>query len=329
MFKLYGERLKVLKSDFNASLYSIIVFIFSIIFSPLFINGDQEAYRDFYSNCFSYVGLNSQFSCYSSTLGSQEPIYFILVKFFHYFLDKDLLISLVNALLVFLLVKIVYIYILDKKSIHLLILLILFNYYTFVLFFSAERLKFSLVFLLLSFLLMGWKSYFLKLIMVLTHIQTIFIFLIQVIYRLISKEKNKNKILINFIIVLVTTVTFTIIFLYLRDHIESKFITYSQGLEEKGGGFLSLIKALFFCLIAYISTRKFTAVVLQIPLVVGALILGSDRFLIMSFFVYLGSLIYFKGRIDLFCYIILFYFAIKSFDFWDNAFKYGTGFSIS
>lgn len=327
MFSLYKGKLKILKSDFNAFLYSLIVFFTSLQLSPLFINGDQEAYRDFYITCFNYVDISSRFECYTSTLGSQEPGYFLIINFFHYFLDKDLLMSFANALFAFLFVKIVYRYYRTDIFIHLFFILIFLNYYTVVLFFSAERLKISIIFLLLSFFLMGWKSYIFKVIMFLTHIQTIFIFLIQIIYTLI--EKNKNKIWFKFFLVAGTISVFTLVFLYLREHIEQKFIVYSEGVKEKESGFFSLIKASFFCLLAYLSIRKINVIILQVPLMIGALILGSDRVLIMSFFVYIGCLIYFKGSMDIFGYILLFYFLVKSFDFWQNVMKYGTGFSVS
>lgn len=316
--------MKIQKSNLNAIFYALIIFMMSLLLSPLFVNGDQEAYHVFYNSCFDYEGLLQEFQCYKSTLGTQEPIYFLITKFFHYFVSKDVLMASINAIIVFLFVKLVYRFHLKSNLIYLFFILFFLNYYVFVLFFSAERLKLSVLFLLISFLLIGGKSFFAKVLMILAHMQMIFIYFVDFIYNFFNK--NNKKLWVKFVMVIGGSILLGVIYYYMRDHIDRKLIGYSSRTAESDLGLISLLKSLFFTLLTYISVQKNIVILIQVPLIMGAYVLGSGRMLIMSFFVYIACLIYFKGKVDFLGYIVLFYFAFKSIAFWQNVLKYGTGF---
>lgn len=316
--------MKVEKSLLFAMFYSILIFVGSIVISPMLINGDQEAYHNFYNNCFNIAGLSSQYGCYGSTLGTQEPIYFLITKLFHSLIDKNILMAFFNAIIVFLFVKLVYRFYLKTNLIHLFFILFFLNYYVVVLFFSAERLKLSVLFLLISFFLIGVKSFYSKILMILTHIQMVFIYFVYFIYSFF--DKNNKKLWVKFVMVVGGSIFLGVIYYYMRDHIDRKFVGYSNIAFESNLGLVSLLKSLIFMLFTYISVQKNIVILMQIPLIIGAYILGSGRMLIMSFFVYIACLIYFKGKVDFLGYIVLFYFAFKSIEFWQNVIKYGTGF---
>lgn len=315
--------MKVEKSLFYAILYSFFIFIGSIFISPMLINGDQEAYHNFYNNCFNIVGLSRQYDCYGSTLGTQEPIYFLVTKLFHSLIDKNILMAFVNAISTFLLVKLVYKFHLKSNLIHLFFILFFLNYYVVVLFFSAERLKISVLFFLISLSLIGFRSFLAKLLMMLTHMQMIFVYFVDVIYKFFNRN---NKLWVKVVMVVGGSILLGVIYYYMRDHIDRKFIGYSSRTAENDLGLASLLKSSVFAALSYISIQKNIVILLQVPLMVGAYILGSGRMLIMSFFVYIACLIYFKGKIDFLGYIVLFYFAFKSIEFWQNVIKYGAGF---
>lgn len=316
--------MKVQKSSLIALSYAIIIFVMSSLLAPLFVNGDQEAYHNFYNNCFNIAGLSSQYGCYGSTLGTQEPIYFLITKLFHSLIDKNILMAFFNAIITFLFVKLVYRFYLKTNLIHLFFILFFLNYYVVVLFFSAERLKLSVLFLLISLLLIGLKSVFSKVLMILTHIQMIFIFFVDFIHGFF--EKNNKKLWVKFVTVIGGSILLGIIYYYMRDHIDRKVIGYSNRAAESDLGLISLLKSSIFVLLTYVSVQKNIVILMQIPLLIGSYILGSGRMLIMSFFVYIACLIYFKGKVDFLGYIVLFYFAFKSIEFWQNVIKYGTGF---
>lgn len=316
--------MKVQKSNINAILYALITFVMSLLLAPLFINGDQVSYHAFYNNCFDLVSLSQEFKCYNSTLGTQEPIYFLVIKIFHTFFDKNFLMSIFNSIVVFLFVKIVYKFYIRTILIHLFFILFFLNYYVVVLFFSAERLKLSVLFLLISLLLIGLKSVFSKVLMILTHMQMIFIFFVDFIHGFF--EKNNRKLWVKFVTVIGGSILLGIIYYYMRDHIDRKVIGYSNRTAESDLGLISLLKSSIFVLLTYVSVQKNIVILIQIPLLIGSYILGSGRMLIMSFFVYIACLIYFKGKVDFLGYIVLFYFAFKSIEFWQNVIRYGTGF---
>lgn len=316
--------MKIQKSNLNALFYALIIFVISLSLSPLFVNGDQEAYHGFYNSCFKYEELLQEFKCYNSSLGTQEPIYFLITKIFHFFVSKDVLMASINAIIVFLFVKLVCRLHLKSNFIHVFFILFLLNYYVVVLFFSAERLKVSILFLLISFFLIGGKSLLAKVLMILTHMQMIFIYFVDFIYHLFNK--NNKKLWAKFVMVIGGAILLGVIYYYMRDHIDRKVIGYSSRVAESESSLISSLKSLIFALLTYISVQKNIVILIHVPLIIGANILGSGRILIMSFFVYIACLIYFKGKIDFLGYIVLFYFAFKSIGYWQNVIRYGTGF---
>lgn len=316
--------MKVQKSNLSALSYATIIFVMSSLLAPFFVNGDQLAYHTFYNNCFDGMGFRQEFHCYNSTLGTQEPVYFLITKFFHIFVDKNVLMAFFNATVTFLFVKLVYKFHLKSKLIHLFFVLSFLNYYVVVLFFSAERLKLSVLFLLISLSLIGFKSFFAKVLMILTHMQMIFIYFVDFVYKFLNK--NNKKLWVKLVMVVGGSILLGVIYYYMRDHIDRKFIGYSSKTAESDLGLISLLKSSVFALLTYISIQKNIVILMQVPLIIGAYILGSGRMLIMSFFVYIACLIYFKGKVDFLGYIVLFYFAFKSIEFWQNVIKYGTGF---
>lgn len=318
--------MKIKSSNSAAFIYSILVLLYSLILLPLLINGDQEAYRNFYYNCFYSEDVKQQFSCYASSLGTQEPVYFYLVKFFRLFLEKDLFVSIVNSILTFIFVKIVYIHFTNKRFIHLFIIMILLNYYTTVLLFSAERLKFAVLLLLLSIYFSKNKSLFFKIIMILTHIQMIMIYLSLLLNDFF--RKNEKSVVFRIFTLTLLTIALSGIYFILQEHINRKFISYNSGIESSSDRVLGVVKASIFPIFTYISVKRIYPLLLQFPLIVATFIFGSSRIIIMIFFMYVATVVYYKKKADLLLILVLTWFMYRSIDFWNNVIEYGSGFSF-
>ena len=155
----------------QAVLFSLPVFLASLLLFPYFTGGDQVHYRLFYDGV---VGRSpaEAFSFYSDTLGSSEPGYFFLIYFFSGFVSKDILLSLIN----FLFTYFIFLWLLTNRVRFYIFPLLLLNFYFLVLLFSAERLKLSLLFFLMSYFSVGVIRYVLFGFSLFSHAQVLMLF---------------------------------------------------------------------------------------------------------------------------------------------------------
>ena len=125
-----------------------IVFIFTYVWSKyIFLHytaGDQIAYGLFFEQSMGKSFLEI-FNLQMGLLGASEPGFSLLIYLVNGMLSKSTFMSLVNGLLSVLF----YLFIKDRKYAWLIFIFFILNYYTSVLFFSAERLKFAIIALLL------------------------------------------------------------------------------------------------------------------------------------------------------------------------------------
>lgn len=326
LIELKPTKMLIKKPFFYAIFYSAVVFIVSLFVLPYYIDGDQFYYRDFYKYCFyESLTLSQQFDCYQTTLASSEPGYFILSKLANAFLDKDLYIAIANAILTFIFSILVF---KNYKAVwhrHVFLILLLTNYYLIVMFFAAERLKFSFIFLALALLISDNKKLFLFFGAMFIHIQSALLIGPYYIAQVFDKSESKwIKVLtiVGFIIV------FAIALFVLKDHIESKFTSYSNKTEESGSGVLGSIKTAVFIIFASISTKKLLPLITGMPLVVMAYFLGSDRIGMLAFILYAGLVLYYKRSLDALLFITMLYFSYKSIEFISNIFIYGEGYKF-
>ncbi|HAV6116165.1 TPA: hypothetical protein JI291_21130, partial [Acinetobacter baumannii] len=302
---------KVQAGNLWAFIAGILVFLISLYIEPKYLYGDQEHYREFFNYCF-YDGYSHtmQLFCYQNTLGSTEPGYFYLSKIAHLFLEKDIYISFANSILVFLLIKLVFKWYENIWHRYFFIFLVLTNYYLIVLMFAAERLKFSFIFLVLALLVAKqWKRIIIFGLALFTHVQSAL--LIATFF--ISKVLDKNtKLWVKIIISLICIIGFTGAFLLMQEHIVNKLGAYSEGTEEDGNGFISMIKTGVFIFLAGISTFRILPVISGIPLVLLSYFLGSERIGMLAFILYVCAVIYYKKKADLLLFLVMLYFTIKT-----------------
>lgn len=320
------KNLTIEKTSFLALLLSLFVFIFSLYIFPYYTNGDQKEYHNFYDNCLGNIFLYmDNYECYNNTLGSNEPVYFILASFFSIFFSKNVFISFFNALLTFILVKIVNL----KERQYLLTVFLVFNFYFLVVFFSAERLKFSLIFLLLAFYfylkcnILNKKVVLFSILACLSHFQVLILIggAFLAYYR--SRLTIRN-ILFIFIAVIACVNVF-------YDFILFKFNSYLN-LNNFFDSVLSVLKVAIFIFMSFLYIKelrlKYSIILMSMPLLVAAFLLGSDRLVMFGFFIYLFAYI-FKQRNVKFDVIFLFvigYYFFKSWGFLYNIREYGNGF---
>lgn len=318
------EEMRVSKTSFYALIYSVIAFVLSLQLLPYYISGDQGHYREFYESCF-YDGsrLEDELFCYSNTLGSTEPVYFFISKFVHPFLDKDIYISLVNAILVFLITVLTFKYYKQKLTRHIFLLFIFSNYYLVVLMLAAERLKFGFLVLTLALLLTGTKRLIGLGTSMLTHTQMALMIAPLYISKILKEDVKLWK---KIAVAVICLVGFAGVFYLLREQITSKFEIYANNTEDSGTGITGALKTSIFVILSFISTRQFALIIAGMPLIALAYFLGADRIGMLAFILYAAAVVFYKGKADLFLYFVMLYFSYKSIHFILNVIKYGNGY---
>jgi len=127
-------------------LIALIVFALSLLIAPYYILNDQEHYRRVFE-ILPTLNFIDGFRHYSQALSSEELGHYAIPWIFSRFLEKDLLMGILNAIFAFysmqLLIK-------WKASIYVAASIVLTNFYFYVLFFAAERLKVSFIFLTMA-----------------------------------------------------------------------------------------------------------------------------------------------------------------------------------
>nr|WP_228199481.1 hypothetical protein [Acinetobacter baumannii] len=112
----------------------------------------------------------------------------------------------------------------------------------------------------------------------------------------------------------------------MQEHIVNKLGAYSEGTEEDGNGFISMIKTGVFIFLAGISTFRILPVISGIPLVLLSYFLGSERIGMLAFILYVCAVIYYKKKADLLLFLVMLYFTIKTPSFILNILNYGVGY---
>lgn len=310
--------MKLQKKKFYALIYAVLAFAFSMYVLPFYTEGDQHHYSKFYTKCF--LPGEDQWFCYTNTLSSVEPVYFFLSKFAHLFLDKVTFISIFNALFAYLLTFLVFSYYKPVWHRQIFIWLIFLNYYIYVLFFAAERLKFGFIFVCMSLALTKRKRFLLFLLGVLSHVQMVFMITPYLTNLIFKSELSKFK---KIGILFIGAVSGFGLFMLLGSHIESKVLSYSANDDSN---LMGVIKTAVFVVLAVASTRKFDPLVAAIPLLFASLILGGERIVVLSFFMYLGYVIYYNRKMDIPMAIVLIYFVYSGYQFLSNILNYGSGY---
>ncbi|WPP47391.1 hypothetical protein [Pseudomonas sp. AN-1] len=307
----------------TAALLATAWFALSLYILPYYTNGDQIAYRLVYEIA-KNLSFSDGFNTYTAVLGSKEPGYFILAYTFSPIIQKDWLIATANGILGYLLIA----SLLKRNASIIVALTLLPNFYIMVLLFSAERLKFGAILFFLAVISENKKRIISAILAVLTHTQ----FMLLAASLLLSKtaqqgieEKNKNtlKKYTNHILAIATA---TITVFLLKDHIQGKLNFYSSA--NSGASLENLIKPIVFLLLTlfYAKKEKTQAALMHAPIIAASLVVGEDRIVIFSYFIFMLYSLKTNKGINIGVLATSFYFGVKGFLFLGNIINYGNGF---
>ena len=299
---------------------ALIVFALSLLISPHYMLGDQEDYRGVFE-ILPTLNFVDGFIHYSQALSSIEPGHYTISWIFSRFLEKDLFVSILNAILAFYSMQLL---IRWRASIYVAASIVLTNFYFYVLFFAAERLKVSFIFLTMALVYVnGSKFYFFSILSVISHIQILAVYvmlffreaLIEFL-RIITSGKIKKYILIGFIVLFLTLVV-------MSGQIIEKFSAYAV----TGFDIQSVYKLLVFYFMTLVYSRnRLDVTILFIPLFIAALMIGDERINMFGYFVFLYYAIPVNKGFNVGVVLTSVYFLYKTIIFVHNVIVNGNGF---
>ncbi|MFG0449572.1 hypothetical protein [Shewanella sp. yb_14] len=317
--------MKVTNNNALSFSYAIIVFLFSVIVFEFFTLGDQYHYSKYYLELKDYEDILMAFLMYTRALSTTEPGYFIVtyISSKYLYLDKYLLVSLINSILAFVVCSLL---LRVRVNRFLVFFLIFFNFYLFVLYFSAERLKFALLFFAIAiYIEKGKLAYFLMAVSILFHSQMILFvycyFILNFNVGNYLRYSNKSDLVIKFFLLMLLIV----VFLYMFPHIQNKLAGYSA----INMSFDELIKpAVFGFLILYYSGFKQVKwFFLVLPFLVVSYFTGGERLVFILYFFLVYLLVKNKRELTPLNLLLTAYFSYKGIGFIYNIFAYGDGFN--
>lgn len=300
-----------------------LVFTLSIVITPFYIYGDQIHYIKLYNGL---VGLDlyEGYYFYKTSIDSREPVYFFLAWLFSNFgVEKIYFVSIFNSVLAYFSYRF-----LNKVGGHpfIVFLIVSLSYYSLVLFFSAERLKFGIIFIIMA-LIYYKKRYLFYVLSVFSHAQVIIV-ITSLIFLKASQElsdfftefKISKRILLSIIIAIPIAMG---VFIIMQEHLLSKFDSYFAIRN-----ILELLKlgSLFILSIIYAKSKK-EVITVFLPLFFFTFIFGGERVNFIGYFYFLYFSIYYRKGFNLGILFTLLYFLYASFDFLLNVIKLGDGFA--
>jgi len=314
--------IKSLTRELMSSLFvAVFIFLLSMLIMPYSVEGDQSLYRMVYADL-ADRDIVSGYIWYAMNLDAQEFVHFFLSWIAaHLQVDKDFFISLSNALLAFLTMKLF-----RKWNVSFIIgaFVILTNFYLIELYTTIERLKFGMIFFILSLLYTKKEKhfYFYALMASITHIQIMLLYTAMLfnhtiygIKRILLVGKISKKIFPISIIIIVTL-------LIISDQIYSKFGSYFREHD-----LLGFIKSLvFFALSLWYSRNRVETIAIYIPILFAVFFLGGERINIFSYFIFLYYALPVNRGFNIGIFLTSLYYFINSIDFIEKIIFYGYGF---
>jgi hypothetical protein len=293
-----------------------------MVLDPYYWSGDQTYYRAFYTTR-EGVGLGDSFADYNGILGSSEPGYFLLVMACYSWLDKDVLMSLLNGLFGFLLGR----GLVALNTSRIVMLLVAVNYYLLMLYLAADRLKLALLFVLLSAVRAGAWQYVMLTFSMLSHVQTAVLIIGRVLANLIPTLRIllAGRLRLQLLLAPVVVVFLGLPLWYLREYVATKAEVYMGGVQQ---GVSPLLKPLAFAAITlvYTSGRRLEALALHAPLIIGSAMVGSERLAVFSYFIFMYYGVQVRGGLNLGVLSSCAYFAFTGVVFMFDVVTYGTGY---
>jgi hypothetical protein len=298
-----------------------LAFVFSLVIAPYYVNGDQFHYIRVYEELVKLDFLDG-FEYYKKALTSQEVVHFTLSWVACKYLEKTVFVALSNSLLAYLATAV---FIRWRAAPWLASTIVLSNFYFVVLYFAAERLKFGFVFLAASILCLNrrrWLFLF-SFLSVASHVQVViayasilFRFFVVKIRRFLMVGRVHPLYVLSFAIIIPITL------FPFGDQLLRKLEGYSHDQE-----LASLGRSLAFLLLSiYYSRNRSDVILLFIPILVAAYVVGDERVNLLAYFVFLYYGFRINHGINAGVLIVSTYFSYASIPFLAKVLEYGNGF---
>lgn len=255
----------------------------SVIIAPNHVHGDQVHYTKAY-NSMRGLGLADAFHAYRRIIFSFEPIHFFVSwGFSNLGFDKTVVMAALNGLLAALFGR----FLLGRtKSYFIVVLMVFSNPYLYAMFFTLEKLKVSMIFLLLF---LNYRVKLFGILAVFAHLQAGLLFAIYFASRFLSrgrfltfrKSLHRRDTLRNMVLALIAVGVAPMFYEYGL----TKIVFYMN--REGLGSLLALVPTLIFLILTLITTdhnRKEVAWYFVI-LAVVIFFIGGDR---VNMFVFFG-----------------------------------------
>lgn len=301
--------------------FSVLIFIFSMKILEFYQYGDQFVYREYWAEA-QTLNFKDTYALLKTYIDTKEPAYAILTYLFSDILNKDIVMSTLNAILAYYLVK----WMLLKNVFIILIPIILLNFYLVVLFFSAERLKLALLFLLIAEQAKVFRYGFYLLALV-SHLTVIILFaaryahyFFEALFNLFRGFIIRSHIFY-LIFLLILLAGFFIVF---QDHIVHKFHHYHNKSTFSIIGILKI--SLFIAAASFYAPIKSEPIYAGIPILILASLLGPERLVIFSYFLFMYYGLQYRNGLNFGVIVISYYMGFKSFFFIQSIVNYGDGF---
>ncbi|TVU83839.1 hypothetical protein FQP85_08675 [Pseudoalteromonas neustonica] len=301
-----------------------IVFGFSILISFYYIGGDQVHYSKVYS-AIEGMPLKQAFLYYYQNLSSSEVIHFLYVYAgSNLGVPKALWLSIVNVMLFHVFIKFL---LRVGFSYFLAYIIVITNFYIYMLYFAGERLKFGILFLLLSYcmylegkLRKGVICVFLAII---SHVQILLYYIGVLSYSLTLTFKGLLTGKVNKLFLLLLT-GFLISFSIIYPHFINKINSYIGFIVVDYSDFA---KVFTFAILTILCCKNRTAnIFFYFIMLIFVIFLGTDR-LVLFFLLYFYSQYESKTKYyNLVLYLLTIYLSFKSFVFISNIVYFGDGF---
>lgn len=311
------------KSSIFLFITVIHVTLISLYFLPYYVNGDQYHYRALYFGL-NGLSLSDGFLFYKNAVSSEEPIYFFISWLLsNWGIDKDIFITISNIVLAIFSYK-TFLKLGAKPYISYLV--VCFNFYFLVFYFSAERLKFALIFLFIFYVLKRLKLLYVAL-SILSHSQVLIVYISMLapkiklfLFDVFIRFRAKYIYLWAIPLFVVGVVA---ILAVLGNHISSKVDAY----YSESNTAVELIKMLaFFALSFLYSKNKADTIYAFVPLLVFVFLLGGERVNVIGYFVFLYFSLHYRGGLNFGVIVANLYFIFMGYEFLTNILSYGNGF---
>lgn len=311
------------------------VFIASLLFAPFYFAGDQVFYGLAYKDMAGRE-LIEAYSVYPKYMSSREVVHFLAVWLASGLgIEKNLVMATVNSLLSFFLMRLF-----EQWRVSLIVALAICitNFYVLVLYFAAERLKFGILFFVMSvyacYICDKKRSFFFSFLAIIAHVQLLIPYTSVLFSRLfsISNILYLSKININrrykyiFIHFFAFGVTAILIWNLLSYQIVSKFVYYSTVQSQKRDFFDFARVICFFCLTFLYTTKHYDVVLKFLPIFFAVYLLGGDGVNLFAYAIFMSYALTYKRGLNFGVFITSIYFASKSVGFIGRIIETGQGF---